>query len=206
MGMTEDRYEAYPLQLWNANKETVIKTHRLLTSIIRHENFFTDYSKACDEGCGECDRCVRCKQIVGAKLLATDSLNWEVWSKHPETDLPLDFVGILRLSDISMGCDATAHYFFFDGKLRDKTTLLKTWAEWAFTDRPNWTALKRVTIEIPSHAFALARHAVKHLGFGGPFKYRHNNTSIPVEGIRQNAVLWRGDWHDMLILGKVNDG
>lgn len=200
-------YEAFPLQLWNPNPATILKTHRLLTNIIRHENFFTDYTKACDEACGDCSRCRQTKAIVGAKLLQTDSLNWEVWSKNPETGALLDFVGILRLSDVSPGCDATAHYFFFDGKLRDKTTLLEDWAQWAFTERPNWLPLKRVTIEIPSHAFALARHATKHLGFGGPFEYRHDNkTTIPVEGIRQNAVLWRGNWHDLLILGRLNDG
>jgi len=203
---TDRLYDAFPLQTYRPNPQTVIKVSTLLKSIIAHESFFTDYTKACSNACGDCPQCLRTKWLVSAKLNDLNSLNWEVWSKDPETGLHLDFVGILRLSNVSPGCDATAHYFFFDGKLRDKTTLLESWADWAFTDKPNWKGLKRVTIEIPSHAFALARHATKHLKFGGPFEYRHNNTTIPVEGIRQQAVLWRENWHDLLILGRLNNG
>jgi hypothetical protein len=203
----EDKlYDAFPLQIHKPNVQTVLKCEKLLESIIAHESFFTDYTKACDDACGDCPQCQRTKLIVSAKIQNPSSLNWEVWSKDPETGQYLDFVGILRLSNVSPGCDATAHYFFFDGKLRDKTTLLEQWADWAFTDKSNWKGLKRVTIEIPSHAFALARHAVKHLQFGGPFEYRHNNVTIPVEGIREQAVLWRGQWHDLLILGRLNHG
>ena len=213
--LVDKNYEAYPqnfstlfLRVYmnqNAEQNTQIieKWHRLLSTIIRHESFFTDYTKACDEGCGECSRCLQTKAIVNSNLIDSRSMHWEVWSKDPDSGDLLDFVGILRLSNISPGCDATAHYFFFDGKLRDKTPLLRAWAQWAFNDHTNWSGLKRVTIEVPSHAFALARHANKKLKFGGPFEYRFKGSKIPVEGVRQKSVLKDGVWQDSLIMGRL---
>jgi len=214
--LVDKNYEAYPtnfvelfqkVALGDPNQAAIIqKWHRLLSTIIRHESFFTDYTKACDEGCGECSRCLTAKQAVTANLIDPKSLHWEVWSKDVNTQELLDFVGILRLSNVSPGCDATAHYFFFDGKLGDKTTLLRSWARWAFRDHDNWLALQRVTIEVPSHAFALARHANRKLKFGGPFEYRSKGTRLPVEGVRRKAVLKDGIWQDSLIMGRLRDG
>jgi len=213
--LVDKNYEAFPVNfstmfqkvaLGNLHANQIIqKWHRLLSTIIRHESFFSDYTKACDEGCGGCSRCLVTKQAVTANLIDNKSLHWEVWSKDPETQEILDFVGILRLSNISPGCDATAHYFFFDGRLQDKTPLLRAWARWAFKDHEQWMALKRVTIEIPSHAFALARHAYRKLQFGGPFEYRSKGSKIPVEGVRRSAVLKDGIWQDALIMGRLKD-
>lgn len=214
--LVDKNYEAYPVSFvqmvqkvhfGDIHADRIIqKWHRLLSTVIRHESFFTDYTKACDEGCGECSRCLTAKQVVTANLIDPKSMHWEVWSKDPEDGSLLDFVGILRLSNISPGCDATAHYFFFDGKLHDKTPLLRAWARWAFTDHENWLALTRVTVEVPAHAFALARHANKKLSFGGPFEYKHKGSKISVEGVRRNAVLKDGVWQDSLIMGRLHNG
>jgi len=214
--LVDKNYEAYPINFAHMIQKVALglvdaepaiaKWHRLLSTIIRHESFFTDYTKACDEGCGECSRCLATKQAVTANLIDPKSLHWEVWSKNPETQELLDFVGILRLSNVSPGCDATAHYFFFDGRLQDKTTLLRQWARWAFKDHTGWVALKRVTVEVPSHAFALARHACRKLQFGGPFEYKFKGAKIPVEGVRRKAVLKDGVWQDSLIMGRLRDG
>ena len=131
-----------------------------------------------------------------------DALNWEVWSKD-EFGKSLDFVGIIRLEKVLIGCDATAHYFFFDGKLKDKTSLLKAWKNWLFSEHGKWIPLHRITIEVPTHAFALARHAHKHLGFGGPYDYKYRNAKLKIEGVRELSVRWRGDWHDTLIMGCI---
>lgn len=212
--LVDKNYEAYPIDFTNlVHKVTggtdlaatlIQKWHRLLSTIVRHESFFTDYTKACDEGCGECGRCQMTKSIVTANLIDQKSMHWEVWSKNPETGDLLDFVGILRLSNVSPGCDATAHYFFFDGKLQDKTPLLRAWTRWGFEVTDSWPGLKRVTVEIPAHAFALARHAARKLEFGGPYEYRVKGVKVAVEGVRQSAVLWKGGWHDMLIMGRLN--
>lgn len=213
--LVDKNYEAYPfnfntltvqvLQNHPLRDAKIAQFHELLSHIIRHESFFTDYTRACDEGCGECNSCVAAKQSVIANLIDPKTIHWQVWSKNPETSEILDFVGILRLSNISPGCDATAHYFFFDGKLRDKTPLLKAWSRWTFSDHDNWKGLKRVTIEIPAHAFALARHANKKLGFGGPFDYRLKGSRIRVEGVKRDAVLKDGVWQDSLILGRLHN-
>ena len=211
--LIDKNYEAYPINYSSlfqkaAFGQTPVQTaiekwHRLLSTVIRHESFFTDYTKACAERCGACSRCQSAKQAVTANLIDSKSMHWEVWSKDPETEDLLDFVGILRLSNISPGCDATAHYFFFDGKLHDKTPLLKAWARWTFDDHEGWLGLERVTVEVPAHAFALARHANKKLLFGGPFKYTFKGSKISVEGIRRKAVLKDGVWQDSLIMGRL---
>lgn len=199
-------YEAMPLISSNFNEATVMKVHKLINTIIKHESFFTDFMKACDDDCGICPQCQAAKQIVTANLHDRKSLSWEVWRQDEETGELLDFVGILRLSNVLAGCDATAHYFFFDGKLHDKTRLLMSWAEWLFENHDSWPGLHRLTVEIPTHAFALARHAAKRLNFGGPYEYRLDSTRIPVEGVKKAAVLWKGGWHDLLIMGLINDG
>ena len=198
--------EAYPLIASNFNEATVKKVHKLISTVVKHESYLTGYRSGCGSGCGICDDCLEVRRIVTANLTDPKAVAWEVWERDDDTGELLDFVGILRLSQFTIGCDATAQYYFFDGKLRDKTALLKAWVRWLFDDHPEWLGLHRVSVEIPAHAFALARHASKHLGFGGPFKYRANNVTIPVEGVKRDAILWRGNWHDILLLGKVNDG
>lgn len=199
-------YEASPLQVINQNAATVAKSHILLQKCIEHESFFTDYERACPTTCGECEQCIKAKQAVSGAILDPKAIAWEVWRHDLETHEYLDFVGILRLSRVKLGCDAVAHYFFFDGKLRDKTDLLHAWKEWAFSDAGEWKALHRVTLEIPSFAFALARHANRFLGFGGPFSYSHKGAKFPVEGVKEKSLLWRNEWHDELIMGLHNAG
>ena len=187
------------------------KSQLTLRRCAAHEGFFSDYIRGCDGECnGFCKdlspNCARVKNVVAYSLSKADTLNWEVWRKpQPDSDVALDFAGILRLERIAVGCDANAHYFFFDGKLRDKTELLKAWSDWAFSEQEDWLPLHRVTIEVPTYAFALARHAAKELGFGGPYVYERKSTKLPVEGIRSEAIRWRGDWHDLLIMGKINE-
>lgn len=172
-----------------------------------HEGFFTDYSRGCGGECeGFCrdlsEGCARAKAAVAATLMRPGTMVWEVWRRTGPASV--DLVGILRLSDIVVGCDAKAHYFFFDGKLRDKTQLLAAWKKWVFSEHDGWPAMHRITIDVPLHAFALARHAQRHLGFGGPYEYRCRGTRLAVEGVRQGAVLWRGQWHDILTMGCID--
>lgn len=188
--------------------KVIYKSSMILRKCAAHESFFTDYIRGCG---GECDgfcrdlspKCEYAKSAVSAAIMKPDALNWEVWSKD-DHGLALDFVGILRLEKVLIGCDATAHYFFFDGRLKDKTDLLKTWKDWVFSEHGKWLPLHRLTIEIPTHAFALARHAQKHLGFSGPYEYKYGKTTLNVEGVRELSVKWRGDWHDTLIMGVVH--
>lgn len=129
------------------------------------------------------------------------SLIWEVWAF---TDEDADVVGLVYLTDIEAGVDAKAHYVFFDRKLADKTELLENVRDWAFTDRPGWKALKRITIELPDYAWSVASHANKYLGFGGDFEYEHKGRTISVEGVKRAAFRWRGVDRAVWIMGCVN--
>jgi hypothetical protein len=132
---------------------------------------------------------------------------WEVWSTGESVDL----VGILYITDVVVGCDAKAHYAFFDNDLWGKTDLIQSIIDWLFEDHPEWVALSRLTIEIPDFAFALAAHASKKLGFGGDNEYtaRKKNgkksRTIPVEGVKRKSLLWRDMHRDVLVLGLLNE-
>jgi len=209
-----DHYEAIPLSF---NLDTpdrtataVWKNAVILNRCAAHENYFTDYIRGCPNG--ECNgfcndlspTCAAVKDAVRASILKPDTMTWEVWSKGDD-GVYIDFMGILRLERINLGCDAVAHYFFFDGKLTNKTELLQRWLDWGFSDSADWVGLHRVTIEVPTYAYALAKHAARHMGFGGPYTFKHKRSTLQVEGVRKDALLWRGEWHSLLTLGKINE-
>lgn len=163
-----------------------------------HEAFFSDYARGCASGeCqGVCRNaaagCAGVQAAVIATLSAPGSLLWEVVQATPSGDPLVDWVGILRLSEIVPGCSAKAHYFFFDRRLSDKTDLLLAWKDWAFTPGAAWPGIHRCTVTVPDYARALMRHAVRHLGFVH-------------EGTMRSAILWRGVWRDEHVLGCVAD-
>ena len=180
-----------------AKAHAIWKSHLILGRLAAHKHYFTDYTRGCTGQCeGFCrDLAAGCKTVkhrIAAALLAKDALVWEVWRQTPK----IDFCGILRLSEVEPGCTAKAHYMFFDGHLKDKTPILQAWKEFAFTKMQ----LRRVTVEVPSNAFALAKHAVKYLGFGGGYEYRN----LPVEGVIRQAKVLDGKPLDLIILGCVN--
>lgn len=180
-----------------AKAHAIWKSHLLLGRLAAHKHYFTDFTRGCAGECsGFCKNmskgCQTVKHRVAAALLAKDALVWEVWRAGSN----VDFCGILRLSEVEPGCDAKAHYMFFDGRLNDKTELLQAWKAWVFSN----LKLRRVTIEVPENAYALARHAVRHLGFGGGYSYRE----LPVEGVKRGAKVMDGQPLDILILGCSN--
>lgn len=177
-----------------ARAEAVWKSHLILSRLAAHKHYFTDFTRGCDGECaGFCrdlkPSCRLVKHRVVNALIAKDAILWEVWRQEPSVDL----VGILRLSELEPGCSAKAHYMFFDGSLKDKTPILLAWRAWVF-DKLN---LNRVTIEVPTNAFVLAKHAVKYLGFGGPYEYE----GLPVEGVLRKAKILDGEPLDIMILG-----
>jgi len=144
------------------------------------------------------------KRALASSMTKLDSLTWEVW--RLEAGLPVDLVGILILTSIKPEDDADAHYIFFDRDLSGKTTLLNTMIDWVFSDHDDvgWKALRRLTVEIPAHAHALANHAQKKLKFGGQFEYRIGGRTLHVEGVKQSAKLWKGNPQDVLFMGRIN--
>jgi len=187
----EARYQAIPFTI-TPERDHILQ--HILDNMITFETMFTDYQKN--------DNTRRAS--IAASLTKLDSVTWEVWEL--ENQLPVDLVGILHLSDIVPGQDAVAHYVFFDGDLRGKTTLLQRVLDWVFEDHPEagWRSLQRLTLTIPDYAYALARHAQHYLGFGGQFTYKTGGKTIKVEGVKENAISWRGEPRHLIIMGKTN--
>lgn len=196
-------YKASRLQLEpadgspEAKAHAIWKSHLLLGKLAAHKHFFTDFTRGCSGECsGFCKNlvpgCAVVKHRVAGALLAKDAVCWEV-TRQSTAAGQIDFIGILRLSDIEPGCSAKAHYMFFDRSLKDKTDLLLAWKEWVFSN----LNLRRITVEVPANAFALARHAVRFLGFGGDYEY----DGLPVEGVMRGAKMLDGKPLDVIILG-----
>lgn len=185
-------YEALPFR---PTPERASITNDILRKLAAHETLFTDYERACPDLCMTCALCKERIQIILRGLFDPYSRVWEVWRSDGE------LAGVLSLSRIVPGGDALAHYVFFDGRLRDKTEVLESAIQWAFTDHPGWTALRRISVEVPDFAFALARHASRYLGFGGSFQH----SGLHVEGVRPRSILWRGRERDILLLGRHKD-
>ncbi len=200
-------YDLLPLDT-SPERAEILST--LMRKVAAHETFFSDYEGTCEEGCIEadatlvemCEHCKRKMQTIAMAIMEPTSRSWEVWRTNG-TATP-ENVGLVLFSDINPGIDATGHYIFFDGRLSDKTEVLQSLIDWLFEDHPEegWKALQRLTVEIPLPFAALARHASRKLGFGGPFRYNiSDNTQIRIEGIKKHAVMWRGSPKDLLILG-----
>lgn len=210
-------YEAVPFTATN------LKTaETLMRGLAAHETIFTDYQRGCPSLCMECEQCAQRLLTIARLLMHPGCRHWEVWRYKtvvPETEAELEELGndagefslqgIIMLTNVTIGCDAVAHFTFFDG-LSNKTPLLERLMEWVFTNHPEdgWVGLNRLTIEVPDYAFALAHYAHRKLGFGGQFrhKYRRGNggvvKTLPVEGVKKNGILWRGVWRDVLLLGR----
>ncbi len=143
------------------------------------------------------------RRAIASVLTKINSLTWEVW--RLDAGLPVDLVGMLTLQDIVPEDDATAHYIFFDRDLSGKTTLLNNMIDWVFSDHDDvgWKALRRLTVEIPAHAHALATHAQKKLKFGGQFDYRIGGRTLHLEGIKRDARMWKGEPQDLLLMGRL---
>lgn len=198
-------YEAFPMTVTQERSEILSKVMRGICGV---ESVFSDYQRVCEEKCyvGKpvdemCELCAGRMTMVANSLLRPDALVWEVWKDGTLS-------GVIRFSGVRRGEDATAHYVFLDSDLRGKTGVMRSVIEWAFADHPesNWIALRRLTIEVPDFAYALARHASRKLGFGGPFTWKlpEGGPNVQVEGVRQAAVPWRGERRDLLILGLMN--
>ena len=186
-------FQLTPLTI--ASPEDILKVHEIFMRSIDKDSPLNGYVHGCEAKCGECPQCQRSKERVAALLTHPASYVWEVW--QTEGGAAVDLTGILVLSKVDPGRDATAVYTFFDGKLRDKTEVLQWWINWAFTS----LALQRLSIEIPSYAFAALRHA-KKLGFGGPFRFEE----FAVEGIKRAALEYGDKQADLILMGMTSNG
>ena len=183
-------FQIYPLSI--ASPEDILKLHSIYMAAIDKDTGLNGFVHGCEQRCGTCDVCTDSKTRIATLLTHPATFAWEVWDENL-----VDLVGILVLSRVDPGRDATAIYTFFDGKLRDKTEVLQRWIDWAFQA----LALQHISLEIPSYAFAALRHA-KKLGFGGPFDFE----GFKVEGVKGGALQYKGDRADLILMGLESNG
>lgn len=195
-----ERYVAIPFNPAPARANIV---SHIMRSICANEAIFSDYTRACDEQCFECEDCTRALATASRILSNPAATIFEVWDS--ENELARTPTGVVVLLPISVQ-EMHAHFCFFDGRLKNKRALLEQLVDWAFAEREDWLPPRRITIEVPDYAYALARFGNRYLGFGGTFTHRLNGNVIAVEGVRKSAVRWRGVDRDVLVLGRVRDG
>jgi RimJ/RimL family protein N-acetyltransferase len=94
------------------------------------------------------------KIAVATWLTDPNHLFWEVWQKG-------ELIGILGVTHIIVGLDATAHLAFFDRQLLGRRQLVLTMVGWAFRE----LRLQRLTVEIPETLEPLIRFVRVKLGF-----------------------------------------
>lgn len=94
------------------------------------------------------------KVIAAAWLTDPKNVFWAVWQGG-------DIVGILGLTRIIVGLDATAHLAFFDRQLYGRRALVLKMIGWAFES----LQLQRLSLEIPEHLEPLIRFCRVKLGF-----------------------------------------
>lgn len=194
----EKFYQVIP---FNPTFERAPIVSMLMRGLCAFETMFSDYTRACEAKCFECDECTVAMQVVATTLSHPNSRVWEVWEFGGEDEGRL--CGVLAATDVQPGVDANLHFCFFDGKLKDKTQLIEEWLEWMFEDHEDWKGVRRLTTQIPDHAIVLARYASKHHGFGGNFSYQARRESFPVEGVKRAAIRWRGVDRDILLMGRL---
>jgi RimJ/RimL family protein N-acetyltransferase len=90
----------------------------------------------------------------------------------------VDDVGILYITDIRPGFEATAHFSFWDRRYRGREPLIMAMVKYVFA----LLELRRITVEIPMYAHSL-RGFVERMGFVH-------------EGRRREAIFHKDKWFD----------
>ena len=201
-------YELVPFMRDVSRAEILSNLQRKIAST---DSLFASNLAGCEDACLDEDRsitemCESCQTrlvMVARQLSAPDARVWEVWRADlDDTEL----VGVVYFSDVVRGVDATGHYVFFDDRLADKIAVLEEAMAEMFTPTDSWGGVARLTIEVPAPFVALARHAHVKLGFGGDYHYTlAGGKRIRIEGRKRNAVRWKDELVDLLILGRERD-
>jgi hypothetical protein len=122
---------------------------------------------------------------------------WEAWKDG-------ELVGILILNDVITGISAQCHFIFFDHVLVDKKGICLGCLQSVFADES--LDLEVLRVELPVYVAKLAGFLRKALGF----KYENERNVHSVReakrtSLKHRATLWRGNWHDALLLSVTKD-
>lgn len=157
------------------------------------------------------------RRVTAAAILADPAQNW-VWGVWRSGEL----LGVLYLTRIVRGLDATLHVLFFDRNLVGKRGLLHHFLGYCFRD----LGFRRLTVEVPEDADKLLRF---YRRFGFRYEGEHRATGlvptafleagapglpatpnasrwIAQHGSRVEGAFWRNDrWIDVLRLRLMRD-
>lgn len=123
-------------------------------------------------------------------------------------DIPTrEHVGFLYLTDLMQNenepcqvVSAYGHFSFWSGRLGERRKLVKELLE-LFAES---FEMHKLYVRLPVYAPGAIRAAVK-LGFTGPFKYRLRDRDIQVEAQLREAIKYKGEWRDVIIMSLVGD-
>ena len=184
------------------------KLSYILDRLVEHDTIWSDFERGRRE---------TASRILGSNT----SVIFEVWETQ-NVSAGIQPVGIILFMDVVPGVDTKCHFLFFDGKLRNKTPLLKNMMAWAFTT----LHVHRLSVEIPDYAFALVKYVRQELGFRFEAEdrtLRQRDERTHTEGRprwvdmtltgwqagwgsrRYQVVRWKGGWHDSLLLSITED-
>ena len=141
-------------------------------------------------------------RIVAATVLTNPEHKiMEVWRGG-------DLVGLLLLTDISLGVDALCHFVFFDKSLVGKRGLILNWLDQCFEE----FQLQRITLEVPETVEVLASFARRKLGFKyegedrDPALKHQDAVHHAKQGSRKERAHYvNGEWRDVLRLRLLRD-
>jgi RimJ/RimL family protein N-acetyltransferase len=185
---------------------------QIVDACMLHRPWFDDYTWADEKG-------RRVAVVDYLRDAAQDGVLWTIWDGAK-------LVGVVLLNEVKVGLECYAHFIFFDRKLADKRYVCRDLMAWAFDK--NTLNLHRISVEVPTYAYQLASWLRKKMGFryeteGRSIEWpkelrkaqRANeiaqllheyNSVIAAWGSRRfEAMLYKGEWHDVLLLSLTQE-
>ena len=153
----------------------------IVTAATAHRPWFNDYAWDND----------LLKRTIVIRYLAEAFANgrvWEVWRNDA-------LVGILLVDRVNYGSDAYLHAIFFDRQLAGKRRIVLSAMQWAFEA----FHLEALRSEAPAFMHILAKWMQRQLGF------RFETPDGQGIAAKRRAYLWKGKWHDALLLSVTKD-
>jgi len=200
-----------------------------MAEIVRFSDGFTEIVDHCaahrqwyDDFLWEDEVGRRVAAVTYLREAAQDGLMWTVWDGA-------NLVGVVLLNEVRPRTDAKAHFLFFDRQLSNKVAICWGLLGDAFRIKD----LQRISVEVPTYASALASFVRKRLEFKyelegreivlpyemGRLRKRDKeayiavmemldryNTEVSAWAARKyRTVLYKGSWHDTILLSMTRE-
>lgn len=118
-----------------------------------------------------------------------------------------EHVGFLYLTDLLLNevepnqiVSAFGHFSFWSGKLGERRRMIRELIELI----ARGFKMHRLSVRLPVYAPGAIRAATK-IGFTGDFPFRLRDREIKVEAVLREAIKYKGEWREMIIMSLVGD-